>query len=228
MKIKSLFLISIIAVALPVVSLAQTTLIAQGDAMTSCSMPINPTSATDWTSTVSCLQGRISMLWQAINKIESRLNALESRAIPGGSTPVPVPSYPINNPNAPIGVPAVPTTNKPIPIDNGGVMIPVPTSAQNSAVDYNQMLQSGASNDSVKAVQNFLKVQGLFTAPQATGYFGDVTKNAVLKFQAAQGLTQTGSINNQTLQKMKAIAPQAAPSVNASIQQIQPSQVKAQ
>ncbi|TSA44536.1 peptidoglycan-binding protein [bacterium] len=217
-----------LAIAVPFTSFAQTTptVISGGNALSACALPASPANASDWTSAVSCLQGRIDTLWYAIQKIESRLNALESRAIsypiypttPGGGGTAPsTPTTPIygGTQGTPIGIPGT-------PIQGGATTpgTPIGSPASNAANSGQVKLQSGASNESVKAIQNFLKAEGSFTYPQATGYFGDITRNAVLQFQATQGLTQTGSVDNQTLQKMKAIAPQVAPSMSATMQSI--------
>lgn len=54
-------------------------------------------------------------------------------------------------------------------------------------------LTEGVSGTAVTSLQNFLKQQGHFTHPQATGYFGPVTTKAVQLFQKAQGIVLNGT-----------------------------------
>ena len=75
--------------------------------------------------------------------------------------------------------------------------------------------------DGVKMIQDFLKKEGSFTYPIATGYYGPITKEAVKQFQIKQGLTATGLIDKTTLQKMQTLAPTVAPSMSTYMQQVQ-------
>src|SRR3989344_6693801 len=75
--------------------------------------------------------------------------------------------------------------------------------------------------DGVKIIQDFLKKEGSFTYPTATGYYGPITKEAVKQFQIKQGLTATGLIVKTTLQKMQTLAPAVAPSMSTYMQQVQ-------
>lgn len=61
--------------------------------------------------------------------------------------------------------------------------------------------QYGSSGAEVKAVQQALKDRGLFSG-EVTGYFGEKTKDAVLKFQKQQGISQTGTAGPQTLKAL--------------------------
>jgi N-acetylmuramoyl-L-alanine amidase len=56
----------------------------------------------------------------------------------------------------------------------------------------------GSSGAEVKAIQEKLKERGLFT-DNITGYYGEKTRAAVLKFQKQQGITQTGTAGPLTL-----------------------------
>ena len=71
-----------------------------------------------------------------------------------------------------------------------------------------------------KAIQRFLKEEGSFTYPTATGNYGTITKEAVRKFQTKQGLRSTGLIDQDTLDKMKTLATTVAPSTSTSLQQV--------
>lgn len=52
-------------------------------------------------------------------------------------------------------------------------------------------LREGDSGDRVLAIQNLLRSRGYFNGP-ATGYFGSVTKEAVIGFQNSVGLSEDG------------------------------------
>lgn len=58
--------------------------------------------------------------------------------------------------------------------------------------------QVGSRGAEVTAIQKKLKEFGLFTE-DVTGYFGEHTKKAVLRFQKARGIPQTGIAGEQTL-----------------------------
>ena len=58
--------------------------------------------------------------------------------------------------------------------------------------------QVGSSGAEVTAIQETLKDYGLFEG-EVTGYYGEQTKKAVLRFQKARGISQTGIAGEQTL-----------------------------
>lgn len=58
-------------------------------------------------------------------------------------------------------------------------------------------LQEGANNPNVNMVQYFLQILNLYSEP-IDGVFGSKTKEALLKFQAANGLTQDGIVGVNT------------------------------
>ncbi|AFY54184.1 putative peptidoglycan-binding domain-containing protein [Rivularia sp. PCC 7116] len=58
-------------------------------------------------------------------------------------------------------------------------------------------LQEGANNPNVNMVQYFLQTLKLYSEP-IDGVFGSKTKEAVLKFQAANGLSQDGIVGVNT------------------------------
>ena len=58
--------------------------------------------------------------------------------------------------------------------------------------------QLGSSGSEVRAIQERLKERGLFN-DSVTGYYGEKTKAAVIKFQKQQGISQTGTAGPQTL-----------------------------
>lgn len=61
--------------------------------------------------------------------------------------------------------------------------------------------QVGSSGAEVTAIQEKLKERGLFNAG-VTGYYGEQTRAAVLKFQKQQGISQTGVAGPATLQAL--------------------------
>ena len=61
--------------------------------------------------------------------------------------------------------------------------------------------QVGSSGNEVRAIQEKLKERGLFNE-NVTGYYGEQTKAAVLRFQKQQGISQTGVAGPQTLKAL--------------------------
>lgn len=61
--------------------------------------------------------------------------------------------------------------------------------------------QVGSSGPEVTAIQQKLKERGLFTVG-VTGYYGEQTRAAVLKFQKQQGIKQTGVAGPATLKAL--------------------------
>lgn len=63
------------------------------------------------------------------------------------------------------------------------------TTAVSSVYTFTRFLTVGSIGDEVRALQQKLKDLGYFTYPSITGYFGSVTKAAVIEFQKAHDLT---------------------------------------
>ncbi|MEB3231792.1 MAG: peptidoglycan-binding protein [Leptolyngbyaceae bacterium] len=63
-------------------------------------------------------------------------------------------------------------------------------------------LRFGTTSPDVVYVQNRLKALGFFTA-NSTGYFGPITKNAVVRFQQANHLVVDGIVGPQTLRALE-------------------------
>ncbi len=59
-------------------------------------------------------------------------------------------------------------------------------------------LRLGSKGPQVVILQSILKRLGFFTYPTITGYFGDATRTAVLKFQKAYGIEQVGNVGPKT------------------------------
>lgn len=68
------------------------------------------------------------------------------------------------------------------------------------------LLKVGSRGNEVKEVQTELKNLGYFTYSKATGYYGQLTKEAVKLFQRANGLPADGIVGNQTYKALKAMA----------------------
>ncbi|RXJ02935.1 hypothetical protein DS745_04945 [Anaerobacillus alkaliphilus] len=62
-----------------------------------------------------------------------------------------------------------------------------------------QQLSPGMRHQDVKELQDVLRQKGFFTHHTSTGFYGEVTKQAVAKFQQANQLPRTGVANQQTL-----------------------------
>jgi len=60
----------------------------------------------------------------------------------------------------------------------------------------------GDSGDTVEKVQNMLSKLGYLKAANTTGYYGEVTENAVKLFQSTNGLSADGSVGALTMAKL--------------------------
>lgn len=60
------------------------------------------------------------------------------------------------------------------------------------------LLKIGTRNAEVKKVQTQLKKLGYFRGAKVTGYYGKITKQAVIKFQKANGLLADGIVGKET------------------------------
>ncbi len=79
-----------------------------------------------------------------------------------------------------------------------------PLASVASPVMLTRNLQFGVHGDDVKNLQLFLVAQGHLSAGLATGYFGGLTKAAVIKFQKAKGLPSTGYVGLLTRAQLSA------------------------
>ncbi|RKL68034.1 glycoside hydrolase [Salipaludibacillus neizhouensis] len=77
-----------------------------------------------------------------------------------------------------------------------GVALIAPSMAEASFGD--NTLRQGMENSEVKQLQERLIEKGHFKHHTATGYFGDLTREAVVTFQKANKLTQDGIVGRQT------------------------------
>ncbi len=62
-----------------------------------------------------------------------------------------------------------------------------------------QQLSPGMRHQDVKELQDVLRQKGFFSHHTSTGFYGDLTKQAVARFQQANQLPRTGIVNQQTL-----------------------------
>jgi len=62
----------------------------------------------------------------------------------------------------------------------------------------NSLLRLGSRGSEVSALQRELKNRGYFTYPKITGYFGYITRDAVIRFQRDNGLLVDGIVGPQT------------------------------
>ncbi|MBW4478789.1 MAG: peptidoglycan-binding protein [Tolypothrix brevis GSE-NOS-MK-07-07A] len=85
--------------------------------------------------------------------------------------------------------------------------------------DY-PILSENSNSPSVTRLQQLLKQSGYFT-PNPTGYFGSITKNAVIAFQRNSGLPANGVANRQTWDALLRTPQEpTAPGVSLSTEQI--------
>ena len=64
-------------------------------------------------------------------------------------------------------------------------------------------IRFGDTGKGVEGLQRTLKAAGFFKYPDITGYFGPITKAALVDFQKSQGLRGTGVVNDKTLAALK-------------------------
>lgn len=83
-----------------------------------------------------------------------------------------------------------------------GVALVAPSMAEASFGD--NTLRQGMENSEVKQLQESLKEKGHFTHHTATGYFGTLTRHAVVSFQKENKLTQDGIAGPQTFRALNA------------------------
>lgn len=67
---------------------------------------------------------------------------------------------------------------------------------------FSKELSEGSESSEVRQLQQTLRVFGDFTYPYATGYYGPITRDAVVSYQKKKGLTQTGTVNLETRRKL--------------------------
>ncbi|WP_078408524.1 C40 family peptidase [Priestia abyssalis] len=89
-------------------------------------------------------------------------------------------------------------------------------SKTSSAVNTSKTLKSGMKGTAVQQLQQALKNKGYFSG-NATGYFGSITKSAVMAFQRSNGLAVDGIAGPATLKKLSSNQVVAASSSVAGV-----------
>lgn len=83
-----------------------------------------------------------------------------------------------------------------------------PTVSQNDNANANAAKKRGpvfrATKDQIKQAQTLLKGRGLYTG-EATGKLDTDTRAALKKYQEAEGIKVTGTLNRATLEKMSIV-----------------------
>lgn len=77
--------------------------------------------------------------------------------------------------------------------DGGVVAAPA-----NNPYVFTKLLTVGSTGEEVRQLQLALKSLGYFTYPSVTGYFGSLTRDAVLSFQKAKGISPVGFVGPAT------------------------------
>lgn len=127
-------------------------------------------------------------------------------AVPSPSptaTAPPVTPEPVTPPEVPAPEPSLSFTPAPSP-----TVTPRPTPSKTTTtpkpVAGPSLMAKGASGDDVRDLQARLKQIGWFSE-SVTGYYGDVTAEAVRGFQAKRGLPVTGAVDRATLDRLYAM-----------------------
>ena len=77
-------------------------------------------------------------------------------------------------------------------------------------------LSLGDEDENVKRVQQLLAQYGYLSSANATGYYGEITENAVRSFQRQNGLSVDGMVGVQTMAKLTGDNVRRAPSGSSS------------
>ena len=100
-----------------------------------------------------------------------------------------------------VAAPSVPVVSAPV-VAPEPVVKPAPVVAKASATSHlelSQNLKHGMRTPDVLRLQNWLVANGYLESDYATGYFGDMTEAAVIKFQQARGLIVSHTSNGAGL-----------------------------
>ena len=95
-----------------------------------------------------------------------------------------------------------------------GLLAGMSNSTRNTA--QQTLSQVGSRDTEVRAIQEKLKERGLFNVG-VTGYYGEQTRAAVLKFQKQQGISQTGVAGPLTLKALGISIGSIPPATQANI-----------
>jgi len=75
-----------------------------------------------------------------------------------------------------------------------------------ASLSFTRSLSLGVSGSDVSQLQQFLKEQGFYTYSEITGYFGQITKQAVIDFQEAYSINPIGIVGPQTQAKITSLS----------------------
>jgi peptidoglycan hydrolase-like protein with peptidoglycan-binding domain len=90
-------------------------------------------------------------------------------------------------------------------LDASVVSAPVVPAAQTTTTGVlTKYLELGSRGDEVRVLQNLLKQAGFFTE-EVTGYFGQITRTAVIAFQTAHAIEPLGVVGPRTRTALNAI-----------------------
>lgn len=92
-----------------------------------------------------------------------------------------------------------------------GYLGPSTRIALNSDTAVPNGLSLGDSGDSIQRVQNLLSKLGYLSSANVTGYFGEVTENAVKLFQRTNNLSSDGTVGAMTMAKLTSNDAKKAP-----------------
>ena len=94
------------------------------------------------------------------------------------------------------------TSSKSKPTPGTISMMPISGTIETSPRAITTSLSVGSHGTDVETLQKFLENKGYLTIPegQSRGYFGAITKKALMKYQKANGITQTGTFGPRTRQ----------------------------
>jgi peptidoglycan hydrolase-like protein with peptidoglycan-binding domain len=120
------------------------------------------------------------------------------------SLPTPTPTSTSTPTPTPTTTPPTSTPSQPSPVTT-----PKPGA---TPVLFTRTLSRGMSGDDVRALQEFLaQDKEIYPEGLITGYFGPLTEKAVSKFQDRYGLKITGSVDFDTLNKIKEFISKSKP-----------------
>ncbi len=80
----------------------------------------------------------------------------------------------------------------------------LPTTSYADYYTSSKTLRPGMTGSYVKELQQDLKTLGYFTYSTTTGYFGSITRDAVVRYQKAKKLVVDGIVGSATRRKIKA------------------------
>lgn len=97
-----------------------------------------------------------------------------------------------------------------------GCLGPATMDALDSSDALAYALRLGMSGSDVKTMQKRLYKLGYLSSSQVTGYFGETTQAAVIKFQKRNGLTADGAVGSKTLVKLNSDSAKAAATASST------------